>query len=164
MAWVGERQRRYCPDRLPRIAQRLSARHQDPETGTFAKKCIGGTPAGVPEVLTIVQKQQQRSRSQRRRERSEHWDSWLFGHLKRGGDGVRHGGGIRDPGQFHNPHAVIKFLEEDTSNFDGEARLPAAARAGKAHQRGGMEEPGNLRDLAGTPDEAGQIRGEIIEP
>jgi len=155
MLRIGERQRGHRPDSLSRIAQRLSARCQDPQTRTFAKKRVGGAPAGASQVLTIVQKQQQRSRAQRRLERSEHRDSRLFGHIERGGDGVRHGGGVGERSQFHNPHTVMKFLDEDASNFDGEPRLPAAPRAGKAHQGCGTQEAGDLRDLAGTPDEAG---------
>jgi hypothetical protein len=158
---LGFGQRGHPPDDLVGAAQRLAARGQDAHAGPGAQNLLGQAGARVDQVLAVVENDQRLARGQMRHERLQSparcGDRHADGQRRR----LRHEHGVAEARQVDEPSAVGQLRPRVRRDLERQPRLAAAPGAGERHEPGAAQQARDLRALALTADERGQLAREV---
>jgi hypothetical protein len=162
-------QRRHRQQGFPGHAQALPAGHQEPHPGRRPEHFAGDLGAGLDQVLTVVEHDQEFLRAQVIDELVHERPRDLPAHAERGAFPDPHGrrqrlrdqSGVGDGLKFGQPHAVGEGPDEGPRRLERQPGLAAAPGPGQGHQaRSGQQRPG-LTELGMPPHEAGYLGRQV---
>ena len=159
---VRGRERRDAPGQLARDAERLTARGEDPQTGSVAEEAIDQLGRDLDDVLAVVQDHQRPLGGDMLGDRVRQRPSRDVADTEGGGDGRRDERRIRQRRQIDEPDTVIEGLEQVGSGLQSEPRLPGPAGPDERHETMLAHEVGHGRQVGCPADEARQLGREVM--
>ncbi len=86
----------------------------------------------------------------------------IFGNTQGSGDNLRHEVFIGERGEFNQPDAMFKVIDQVGANLKGETSFTGPARPRKRDQGMLFDQAVEIFDLLLATDEAGDLDGQVV--